>query len=469
MTSGLRAAAPASAPRTRDARWPAAAAVVVAVLAGVAAPATGPLLTAGLAVVALVAAAAYRPIFATYLYLATLPLVAGIDRGKFIPLVRPNEALLALLLAGAGLGGFLRWVQGRPLPLRARRVDLPLAMFVVLATVWPLASMMLRGHHPHGDDLAAVLPVCKLTALYLLVRCTVRTEPQTVRCIRLVVWPAAAIAVLAVLQTLHVGPVVSALATLWPSDSGVLGERGTTTLGSSIATGDYITISLTMVICCAGNGLLGRRERLVLGLTLGAGVLAAGQFSTWVAAAVAAVVLLRRFPGLRGRLVRMLPIAAVAVLVGAPAFLGRLDGFGDGYGVPRSWLGRWDNLSTFYLPRLGDFGFVTGVSPNSVLPAPETWRNEIFLESGYLQFLWVGGIPLLVAFGWLSFAVLRATGRVRADSGAVGACAITLQVGWWIVLVLSLIDIHLVLRGAGDLLFTLLAITTGGTNDDRDP
>jgi hypothetical protein len=206
----------------------------------------------------------------------------------------------------------------------------------------------------------------------------------------------------------------------------------------------------------------------VLGFVLGAGVLAAGQFSTWIASAVAAIVLLRRFPELRRRLARLVPLAAVAVLVGAPALLGRLAGFGAGFGVPRSWLGRWDNLSTFYLPPLGDFGFVLGVSPNSVLRAPETWREEIFLESGYLDLLWVGGIPLLLAFGWLSFAVLRATRTARSDPGALGACATTLEVAWWIVLVLSLIDIHLVLRGTGELLFTLLALNNGGNHDDRD-
>ena len=71
-------------------------------------------------------------------------------------------------------------------------------------------------------------------------------------------------------------------------------------------------------------------------------------------------------------------------------------------GVPISWLTRWDNLSHFYLPALGDFHFLLGVRPDSVLRAPETWRDVIYLESGYLELLWVGGIPLLLGFVWLS-------------------------------------------------------------------
>ena len=88
------------------------------------------------------------------------------------------------------------------------------------------------------------------------------------------------------------------LAAVWaPTEaSGELAERGATTLSSPIATGDYIIFSLVLVICCAARGLLGGRERLMLGLVLAAGVLATGQFSTWISAAVAAVLIGWRLP-----------------------------------------------------------------------------------------------------------------------------------------------------------------------------
>ncbi len=112
-------------------------------------------------------------------------------------------------------------------------------------------------------------------------------------------------------------------------------------------------------------------------------------------------------PQLRRLVLRLLPVAAVELLVGLPAFINRLSEFGDGFGVPRCWLGRWDNLVSFYLPGISHFRWVLGVSPNSVLPAPETWRELIYLEYGYLQFLWVGGVPFLAAFLWLSVRVFR--------------------------------------------------------------
>ncbi|MFI0469656.1 hypothetical protein ACH347_36790 [Saccharopolyspora sp. 5N102] len=442
-------------------------AALCASLAGLAIAVAGPVVVGPLVGAALFAVAAYRPVFATYAYLLTLPFLAGIERGALVPGARPNEALFAVLVAGACLGGWLRLLRGDPIPLRLRPLDVPLAGFVVLSTVWPIASMMLRGAEPHGSDLMALLPVCKLVALFLLVRLTVHTEQQRLRCIRLVIWPTAGLSIVAILQTLGVEPVLTLLSAFWHASASEASDRGTATLGSSIATGDYITVGLVLLLYCGTRGILGKWERIGLGVLLGAGVLASGQFSTWISALVAGVLILRRYPQARQQVARYLPIVGIAALVGAPAFLGRMADFTQGYTVPRSWLGRWDNLTTFYLPQLADGHFVLGISPDSVLTAPETWRDYIYLESGYLYFLWVGGIPLLIGFVWLSVAVLRGVSRLAARPGSVGACAATLEVAWWMVLVLSLIDIHLAVRGFGDLLFVLLAIMSGRLGDDE--
>jgi hypothetical protein len=437
-----------------------------AVAGGILAVAAGPLIALAaigvLALAGMFAAAVYRPVFATYAYLGTLPLIAGIDRGHLIPLVRPNEALLVVLLAGALAGGYFRWCRGERIPLQLHQLDIPLGVFLLASTAWPLLSMLLRGHPPTASDLAAVLPVCKLVAIYLLVRFSVSTEAQLVRCFRLIIWPGAVVAVIAILQTLHFGPVVSMLQAVWVPDSNAaaLAERGTTTLASPIATGDYIIICLTLIVCCGMRGLLDRRERLGLGLVLGAGVLATGQFSTWISAVVAAGLILWRFSTVRHGSLRFVWLVPVALAIGAPALIGRLQGFSE-FGVPRSWIGRWSNLSNFYLPRFGFINVLFGVSPDSVLEAPERWRDVIYLESGYLELLWVGGIPLLAAFVWLSVVVLRRTRELMAQSGAVGAAASALWVCWWFVLILTVLDPHLTLRGTGDLLFMLIGITAG--------
>lgn len=378
--------------------------------------AAGPLVTFGvlgvLLGIGLVAAAAYQPILATYAYLGTLPVAAAIDRSNLIPLVQPDQALLALLLAGATLGGYLRYCGGVAVPIRLHRLDLPLAVFMLLSTGWPVASQLLRGQQPLITEVGAVLPVATLMAIYLLVRFTVATEAQLVRCFRLIVWPGAAVAVAAILTA------------------------------APIVTGDHLVVCLVLVLCCGACGLLDRRERLALGLVLGAGVLVVGQLPTWIAAVVAGALVLWRFPELRRRAVRFLWVVPMAVL-GAALFFPE----------------RWDALPDSYLPGFELLDVLIGASPDRVLtPA-----------AGYLQLLLVGGLPLLAAFGWLSVAVLRRSREWTGVAGPVGVAASALGICWWFLLVLAVLDPQLTLRGTGVLLVVMLAIITGRCCVDRNP
>ncbi|MEV0209216.1 hypothetical protein AB0H97_28875 [Streptomyces sp. NPDC050788] len=456
-------------------RWavlvPGAASVAfgVSLVASAGNPVLGWTVLGALALCALIAVVAWRPVVGTYLYVSTVCLVAGIDRDTLIPLLRPNEALLAVVLIGAAVGGWYRFLGGARSPVSFTRVDLALAWFLLFSTVWPVTSVLVRGAWPTPLDVASLLPVCKLVALYLLVRAAVLTERQSALLVRLMVRSGAVVALIALLQTLHAGPVIAVLHRFYAPDesAGEVGDRGGATLGSPLSTGDVVVIALVLLLCCHRRALLGRRESLVLGIVLCAGVPAAGEFSTWIAAVVALGLLLWRMPELRRPALRATPLVAVAAVVGAPAFLRRVGEF-SGSGVPESWLGRWDNLSNFFLPRFDLTHIVLGVAPNPVLDAPETWREVIYLESGYLYFLWIGGIPLLVAFVRLSVEVLRSVRRDRLGPGAAGGCASALEILWWVLLVLTVLDPHLTVRGTGDLLFPLLALARGQSRD-RQP
>ncbi len=142
-----------------------------------------------------------------------------------------------------------------------------------------------------------------------------------------------------------------------------------------------------------------------------------------------------------------------------PVVAGRLSGFDGGDQLQSSWIGRIDNVTNFYLPQLGGFHWVLGVRPNPVLQAPETWRDVIYLESGILWLLWVGGVPLLIAFCWFLFSALRDTHAVaRARSDEIGVAALAAWAAFGAMAVLTVIDQHLTLRGGGDLLFVLLGL-----------
>ena len=103
--------------------------------------------------------------------------------------------------------------------------------------------------------------------------------------------------------------------------------------------------------------------------------------------------------------------------------------------------------------------FILGVRPAARIPATETWRQYIWIESGHTWLLWTGGIPLFLAFGffvWIGLRMLAERARVRAD--AVGAAATAAFGAMTVMAVLMTLDVHLTLRGAADLLFALLAL-----------
>lgn len=122
------------------------------------------------AAIGLMTLTAFRPVTASYIYFAALPFTAGIERGQALPMLRPNEALLVLLVGGALVGAYVRFLRGDSVDLRFGPLDLPLAVFVVAFTLWPVVSLMLRGRSPDSGELAALLPVVKLAGLLLLVR-----------------------------------------------------------------------------------------------------------------------------------------------------------------------------------------------------------------------------------------------------------------------------------------------------------
>jgi hypothetical protein len=191
------------------------------------------------------------------------------------------------------------------------------------------------------------------------------------------------------------------------------------------------------------------------------GILGTGQFSAWFEIMIVVVVVAVNEGQVR-RLMKWLgPVAIVGAIVAWPVVSTRLAGFGSSEGLlPHSWLGRIDNLTNFYVPRMSGFKWTLGVRPDTVLPAPETWRDVIYLESGYLWLFWVGGIPLFLGFLWFlrhGFRVTREVAHSRADD--IGVAAVATRAALWCLLILSLIDPHLTLRGGADLFFCLLGLT----------
>lgn len=423
-----------------------------------------------LVVVAVVA----RPVWAAYLLLGLTPLLAGIDRGAAIPLLRPHEALAVLLGGAVALRVLSLALTGRRSVIRLHPLDWTLVLLAATASVLPVLWLVVRGKALSGDDLQHSLVLWKYFGLYVLVRASVRTPAQVARCLVISLVATSVVAVVAILQSLQLFGVPELLASHYApmgNERALAINRGTSTLASSIAVGDVMTFCLAITLTWLLRGNSHRVALLAMSGLFAVGALGSGQFSGVIALGVG-VVAVGWVTGRLGKaLGAALPAAALGGLLLQPVIARRLSGFDSREGLPNSWIGRLDNLQTFFWPELfRDGNFLLGVRPSARVPAPETWRSFVYIESGHTWLLWAGGIPLLIAFFVFLWVALRTTARTaRSREDAVGVAGAAAFTAVCVVGVLMTLDLHLTLRGAADLLFSLLALSMVGHGSTPPP
>ena len=439
-----------------------AGALVALVVAGllVLAPA---LTLVGLAAGLVALRVAFRPETAAYVLIFTTPLIVGVDRGLIFPLLRPSEAV-GLLVGGAlAARGIVAMVTGERRTFRFTTVDATILLLAVTSSVLPLMWMLARSRSITQDDLLYALTLWKYFGVYLIVRVGIRTARQVRTCLVLSLAAGVVVAIVAVLQAVQLFGVPSLLAGYFApfGDEAALNiNRGTSTLASSLATADVLTFNLAIALGWLVRGATARLLLAGAAVVFVFGILASGQFSGVIALVVAALAvgfLTRRL--LRGA-VAAVPVVVTAGILLQPVLQERLDRVDPSRGLPSSWIGRLDNLQRFFWPELAtDFNFLLGVRPSARIAAPESWRDYVYIESGHTWLLWNGGIAFFAAFLLFLWTALRAVGRVaRRRTDAIGVAAIACYAALAVVGVLMTFDPHLTLRGAADLLFSLLAL-----------
>ena len=414
----------------------------------------------------LVLLTALFPVPATAVYVAVNPLLAGAERGMFVPQVRLNEALLVPLAAGLLVAGLRRWATATGARPRCHRLDAVLVAVAATGSVTPLLWMYARDRTITTDDLLYGLTLWRLAVLYAVVRIFVGGSRATRTVLVAVLVGAVAVGAVGLLQVLGAGPVVDVLTRLTPPGAdgyAVDGSRATSTLGNPIAYGDVMVYAALVAAALALRGVRPRGLLAATAALLTLCALASGQVSVLLGVATTGVV----FAVTTGAVGPALLAAAGAVLVGLtvlrPVLAARLGDTDPQTGLPVSWTGRYgrlENLEVYFWPQIGaDWNWLLGVRPAARVPGAEARRDWVYIESGYTWALWNGGLPLLASV--LALIVLGlATGRrlSRLDEGVPSALGAALVVVLGVVAVLMVLDPHLTLRGAGDLLFVLLAL-----------
>jgi hypothetical protein len=438
----------------------------VALLAGVIVATGGVLALAGAMALALVAIVTARPQFGAYLFLLANPLIVGIARGDLVPFLRLNELLLMLLLVAWAARIALRLLAGRSVRPELDAIDLAMFFLAVTSSVFPLLLRYNRGLAVTSDDFLYAIVLWKYLLLYWFYRGAITTQAQVTCCLWLSMISAAVVAIVGILQVANLLGIPELLSTYYDApfsgSDGPVTWRATSTLASPFSTADVMIMNFVVALACLRIGQNGRWLLIAAGALFLAGCVAAASFSGFIGLAVA----LATFGFLTGRLVRLsaisIPAAALAAVAFWPLIAERLAGFASPAGMPQSWAGRLNNLQRFFFPELfADFHWLTGVRPAARLPAPEAWRDWVYIESGYVWLLWIGGVPMFLAFVffvWASGRHLRAVVRERMDP--IGAAAMASLAYLMVIVVLMLLDPHLTIRGSADLFFPLLALAS---------
>lgn len=446
----------------------------VAVVLGVAL-ALEPYVAAGVAVgTGLLVLVVVRPVAGAAMVIVASLLLAGIDRGALVPLLRPQEAVLGLVLVGLAIRLAAGVVSPRArLPVWFDRVDVAIVFMAFSASILPLAFMLIRDRPIEGEDILYGLQLWKLYAVFLAVRIAVRTPEDVGRCLWIAMGAAVVVGMIGLLQSLGLAGVQDFLEQHFkPEEQDAASfdlTRATSTVSSPFAVGDTMIFSAAIA---AGLFVRGHPRRTLLAGLVGLFLLSAvsaGQFSIaiGIVVAVAAFGLISRRLG--RSLAALLVLAVVAGVVLQPVIQNRLRSFDNSAGVPKSWEGRIENLDVFFLPPLmSEANWLTGVRPAARVPAPEPWREYVYIESGHVWLLWTGGITLLIAFAaFLAVAMTRAARVARARGDPIGAAGAASFTALAVVAVLMVLDVHLTLRGAGELSFWLLGLALIRPRDEE--
>jgi hypothetical protein len=440
-----------------------AAGVVVALaLAPLAVTVPLPALIVALGAVGLVAVAYVHPPAAAYVVLGATPLLAGLARDAYIPMLRPHEVIGVLLGAGVMLRAVAQVAAGHRLPLRLRRIDVAILLMATTSSALPLLWMLARGRTPAMDDLLYAATIWKFYGLFLLLRASVRTHRHVSRCLAVTLAAGSLVAVTAIVQALQVADMPRLLSTFYPTQDpgGITVGRGPATLGSSIAVGDVMAFDLAICLGWMLRSPASRRWLRPAVVLFTAGAFASGQFSAAIALAVAVLAVALLTGTARRLLVVLVPGGVVGAAVLWPVIRSRIADFTTPGGLPRSWQVRLDNLREIVWPQLlSGHQWVLGVRPSARLRVDMPWGPYVYIESGHTWLLWTGGVPFAVAFLYFMWVALRQTARVGRDcAGAAGIAGIAAFASLLVVFVLMTFDPHITMRGTADLLFSLLAL-----------
>ena len=430
------------------------------------------------------------PPFAAWILVAGTPFVVGVPRNLYLPLLRPNEVFLIIVVFALGL----RWLfRSRQLSFKINRFEMAMGVFVFAGSVLPLVFTYGRLRPVTNDDIFYSITLWKFVAIYTIVRLTIRTPAQLRELLWVTLLASSVIGFMAVLDSRNVGNFAFTLANYFPPGENIINDgRGAATIGNAIGLGGYMAIHAFIAFAMLLKGEKPVWLLAPIAFMTVFGTLGSGQTSGLIAlvAGTAGLVLVTRSIG---KVIRFgLPMMLLAGFLVFPIIQERVNGLSnDGTltsyqrdGITNlppqdqpfaiyitnpgsSWDVREYNLRTFFLPHFeGLEDWLLGVSPQARVPEPDSSVNDaafIWIESGHLWLFWIGGLPLFLAFMFFMFYGGRYMWKAaRSREGPAAIAAIASVGAFFSLFATQTFDPHITLRGSADIFWPLIALASVG-------
>jgi hypothetical protein len=376
--------------------------------------------------VAVVALTARYPVFGCAALAIGVPLTTALGRDTLIPVLRPNEAILLLVLAGLGL----RYLWTRP-SVSYIGLDVAIVIFAVGSSLIPWLVLWFGRVPMDFDTWRAVLGPLQFLAVYVCFA-QVRGTDRSVRWLLNLALLATVIeGVVAVLELQDFPPGARALfSAYFPSDRPALpgsGYRPTALLGNYSAVGAFAMLGALLAVALT-RSKDSRLNNLWLTAAMAVNLAALVASLTWAPALALALgvgVLIwysRRVPWQIwfGAITLLVVVAALW-----PVVSDRIQGSNVDVGTIQNIDARLKNWQLYFVPALAEHMWL---GTGTVIPGDLPPYLSDFVDSEFLRIVIRAGLVgvglLLLMFTWVSVVSLNYRHSVDSWLHRLGAVSL---------------------------------------------
>lgn len=414
---------------------------------------------AAVAAIVFVIAGLNQPMVLAYTMVAATVLTSGMMRGSLIPLLRPNEAALVLV---AGLTAPSILLGKRKAESTHQTVDLATVLFIAGMILLPTAIYLLRGINLGMDDVMVLVAPVQYLLLYIVFQYLPQSEEDRRKIIHLMLIGGSLVALIGLLQAIHLPFIDSFLQTWYPSshleDAQAYGRVTSIVSGWNVF-GILMMIVLIMVRSLYISGTkLKQWERINIWITTalcGAALLASGSFAGAIGLGIG-ILIIGRFDDQNFQ-----RIILIGIVLGLAAFLLRsviTDRLAFQYRegnsiIPQTLTYRFDLWRLIFIPAIRENG-LWGLRPD--FAAVVDWG---YAESQYFYLLLRSGVvSLLGHLLWVGLLLLWLFNQIRHSQGFTRSLQLSAFTILIVMSIAGLTNSVFSFSGATDYLWILLGL-----------